>query len=686
MRLRSITVANFRQFEGDQSFDLTTHSVRPVSMLFGANGAGKTTFLNAFTWGLYGTLSDDVEQKDRLISDGAWARTPHGDSATVSVEILFDHENLDYRLLRSMSLRKESDVQQKGAPQIQLWVTNADGSSEMVHGAQVKVSSILPESFSRFFFFNGERIEKLVKGSAYAEAQKDIKMLLGLEQVERALTHLKKVDTKVTADLRRNSGGGLSKIQEAIDNLNDRETAVRDALAVAEGKLATLGEEREGVLAILREHNEAAPIQERRDRVTRDLDQAREALVAVQAKRSHLIATRGFLAFTDELGAKTEVMAEGLYQRGALPAPLKREFVDQLLEENRCICGTELAEHSHTWKQVQEWRQKAGLQEVESTWQQLRGQIKLIGGARDELREALAQASQEIDDHTDRLNRLVIEKSELDYKLRDSRYEEVAGLEGKRIDLDNRMAARQKEIGGYHAELQNIARDLEHQSRERNKAQVEDQLAARALKRSTLVTNVRKALTEILAIREAKMRRDLDAKLKDIYRTITFKKSNIPVLSEDFTLSLYDEATKLPVGKSTGENQILSLSFVAAVSTLAREAKDLQPADGGSTRDAGVYPIVMDAAFGSLDENYQTNVASALARLAPQLVVLVSKSQGLGTVLKELRPYLSHLGVIESHAAGSGVTPEDIEFEGVLYPYIRPSETTYSKLQEIPIP
>ncbi len=686
MRLQLITLKNFRQFEGEQSFDLTTHPVRPVSMLFGANGAGKTTFLNAFTWGLYETLTDDVEQKDRLISDGAWTRTAYGDSASVSVEILFDHDGLNYRLLRSMSLRKESDAQQKGAPEVQLWVTNADGSSELVQGPQVKVSSILPESFSRFFFFNGERIEKLVKGSAYAEAQKDIKMLLGLEQVERALTHLKKVDTKVTADLRRNKSGGLAKIQEAIDTLNERETGVRDALVVAEGKLATLGEEREGVLTILREHSEAAPIQERRDRVTKDLGEAREMLAAAQVKRANLIATRGFLAFTDQLGKTTEAMAEGLYQRGALPAPLKREFVDQLLDESRCICGTELAEHSHAWEQVHDWRQKAGLQEVESAWQQLRGQIKLIGGARVELREGLAELAQAIDDQTDRVNGLVVEKSELDYQLGDSRHEEVAGLESKRIDLDNRMAARQKEVGGLQTELQDIARGLDHQNRERSKAEVEDELASRALKRSTLVTNVRKALAEILEIREAKMRHDLDAKLKDIYKRITFKKSNIPLLSEDFTLSLYDETTGLPIGKSTGENQILSLSFVAAVSTLAREAKDLQPADGSSAPDAGVYPIVMDAAFGSLDENYQTNVASALAKLAPQLVVLVSKSQGLGTVLTELRPFLSHLGVVESYAAGDGVQPEDIEFHGTPYPYIRPSETTHSKLQEVPIP
>ncbi|TJY69479.1 hypothetical protein E4J89_11200 [Arthrobacter sp. CAU 1506] len=685
MKLQSITLTNFRQFEGEQTFDLSTDDVRPVAMLFGANGAGKTTFLNAFTWCLYGILSDDLEQKNRLVSDGAWARTAIGASITVAVDIHFEHEGLNYRLLRSMSLRKESDLQQSGAPQIQLWVTSPDGSSEIVEGPQVKVSSILPESFSRFFFFNGERIEKLVAGGAYAEAQKDIKMLLGLEQVERALAHLKKVDNKVTADLRKKDGGALSKIQETIDNLNERETTTKDALVVSEGKHAALSEEREGVLAVLRQHAEAAPIQERRDQVGKDLNLARDEMEAAQNRRSHLIATRGFLAFTDPLCGKTEAMAQSLYRRGALPAPLKREFVDQLLDEETCICGTKLAEHSPAWKQVQEWRHKAGLQEVETAWQKLRGQIELIGGARNDLREALSTVIQEIDDLNDRISELVAESSELDYKLRDSRHEEVALLESKRIELDNRIAARLQEIGGLKNDLQTIAKDLEHQNRERSKAEIEDELAARALGRSNLVTHVRKALAEILAIREADMRRRLDAKLKEIYSEITFKKSYIPTLSENFELSLYDEVTNLPVGKSTGENQILSLSFVAAVSTLARESKELQDAEVSGAPDAGVYPIVMDAAFGSLDVNYQTAVSRALAKLAPQLVVLVSKSQGLGNVLTELRPFLSHLGVIQSHASGSGVEPEDIELSGTPYPYIRPSETAYSKLQEIEI-
>ena len=66
MKLQSITLTNFRQFKGTQAFDLTSDKVKPVTLLFGANGAGKTTLLNAFTWGLYGNMSEDVEQQDRI--------------------------------------------------------------------------------------------------------------------------------------------------------------------------------------------------------------------------------------------------------------------------------------------------------------------------------------------------------------------------------------------------------------------------------------------------------------------------------------------------------------------------------------------------------------------------------------------------------------------------------------------
>lgn len=684
MKLHSITLTNFRQFKGEQSFDLRSDTLKPVSLIFGANGAGKTTLLNAFTWALYGSLSEDVEQQERLVTDSVWRALPIGESIEVGVEVVIDHEGQDYRVLRRVRVRKESDRQQAVAPDVQLWTTRPDGSSEVVDAPQATIYTILPRGVSRFFFFNGERIENLVKKGAYAEVQQDIKVLLDLEQVERALSHLPKVDRRLTADLKKHGGDKASEIQTAIDTLRERESTVRDELKVLEGDLAALTEERDGVTELLRQHSASAPIQQQRDAVTRELGEARQARDTALAERANLIATRGFLAFTETLGEATAAMAESLYQRGALPAPLKREFVDKLLDDGECICGTPLAEHGDPWNHVKDWRQRAGLQAVETAWQKLSGQISPMSAGRTDLREALGSIVKRVGIERDRVARLEASKTELDDKLRDSRLEDVQALESKRIDLESRIGGKQIRMGGLTNELTQVSKEIEQKNRERSKAEVTDELAAKARARSDMVQKVRGALEEILAIRSDDMRRRLDTELKSVFKSITHK-NYTPTLSEGFELTLHTtvDGVQLPVPKSTGENQILSLSFVAAVSKLAREIRTERRAEGESADDAGTYPIVMDAAFGSLDHNYQEAVSRALAQMAPQLVVLVSKSQGLGKVVAELSPYVSHLGVIETHSSLPGSSDDDIELRGHQHPYIRHSDSDYSQLKEI---
>lgn len=684
MKLQSITMTNFRQFKGEQTFDLTSDGIKPVTLMFGANGAGKTTLLNAFTWGLYGTMSDDVEQQDRLVTDTVWRTLPMGQSVEVAVEVRFDHEGQDYRLLRSASLRKQSDEQDRLSPQLQLWTTQPDGSSEVSHAPQETILSILPVGVSRFFFFNGERIENLVKKGAYAEVQKDIKVLLDLEQVERAISHLPKVNRKLTDELKKHGGDTASAIQDAIDTLTDQQAKAKEDLKITEGDLATLSEERDATTELLRQNAEAAPIQAERDAVNMELTDARAARDAALTERAILVATKGFQAFTDSLGAKTMAVADSLYQKGALPAPLKREFVDQLLDDGNCICGTTLAEHTEPWEHVKEWRQRAGLQAVETAWQRLSGQIAPLADAREGLRESLSNLLGRIQKERDRVARLEARKSELDGKLKGSRMEDVQALESKRMDLDGRIASKNQRKGSIEAELSTVSTAIEQKTRERSRAQVTDQLATKARSRSDLVTCVKKALEEILAIREEDMRLRLDAELKAVFKSITHQ-AHVPTLSEGFELTLHKNVNgvELPVPKSTGENQILSLSFVAAVSKLAREIRKERRAEGTSHEDAGTYPIVMDAAFGSLDQDYQEAVSRALAKMAPQLVVLVSKSQGLGKVVTELLPYVSHLGVIETHTTAAGSVADDIELEGMCYPYIRSAESDFSELKVI---
>ena len=681
MRLKSITLTNFRQFKGQQSFDLTSTPAFPVAMLFGANGAGKTTLLNAFSWALYGTMSSDVEQQERIVTDAVWRSTPTGKDAEVAVEVRFSHGEHDYRLLRQATLRKESDQQGPCTPEVHLWSTKPDGSSVEEGAPQEKIKHILPEHVSRFFFFNGERIENLVKQGSHAEVKKDIKVLLNMEHVERAIDHLSKgVYNKLAADIRKYGGGQASSIQEAIDDLRQQEVDTKEALARVIDESDKLTQEREEVADVLRQHEKVAPIQAQRDTITRELAEARRVLRQFTDDRALLVATRGFQAFTDTLCTDTQTKAEGLYKKGELPAPLKREFVDELLSHQECICGTPLAEGSAPWDHVSQWRRRAGLQVVEGAWQQVGTQSRDLVKARDELRERLASITGQIANEADRVARLEDEKADLDGQLANSRLEDVHALEAKRMELDRRISLAQRQIGVLENKLESIHKEIDQKQRDLERAEVLDVNADKARSRSAMVRRVQRALEEILAIRESTMRVRLDEQLKGVFCGITHQ-NHIPVLGSDYKLGLFkdEDGVLLEVPKSTGENQILSLSFVAAVSRLARESSKELGAESGAD---GVYPIVMDAAFGSLDEDYQEAVSRALATLAPQLVVLVSKSQGLGRVLSEMMPHISHLGIIEQHTTAPDKS-EEIVLQGTSYPYIKSDSTDHSELKAI---
>lgn len=682
MKLTSITMVNFRQFKGEQSFDLSPAQGKPVTLIFGANGAGKTTLLNAFTWALYGDLSSDVEEQQRIVNDTVWRETPIGGHAELSVELAFEHEGQPYRLRRGTQVYKGAEAQQRPVAAPQLWETTPGGASNGVKAPQEKIHSILPKGISRFFFFNGERIENLVKKGSYSEVKQDIKGLLDLEQVERALAHLPKVDRKLTSDIRRHGGERAGALQSDIDELTDRQAAAREELAVREKELATLAEEHDRTIELLRQNESVASVQAERDRVGAELEDARRQLKAATMERALLVATRGFQAFTTDLATHTAHMADALYEKGQLPAPLQRELVDTLLEEERCICGTPLAPGSPTRREIETWRERTGLAAVEAAWQRLSGQVSDLSSSRKALVDDLQAAVGRVTAERERVDRLVAAKSDLDGQLGEHRGEDVKRLEGQRIDLDTRARRKSEEIGRLRDRLETQQKEIEQKKHELRTAEVTDTLAAKARSRSDIVQAVQKALEEILEIRRENMRARLDAKLKKIYGQISYK-SFTPELNENFELMLYDTVGGLPVAKSTGENQILSLAFVAAVSELARENRAQNRGEAGRADD-GDYPIVMDAAFGSLDQNYRELVSRALAKMAPQLVVLVSKSQGLGEVISELQSHVNNAGVIVAHSTNESTSAEDIELFGTAYPYIVPSaEDDYAELRSV---
>ena len=163
MFLKSIEITNFRQFR-DVAIDFAQgKGGENVTIIIGENGSGKTTFAQAFLWCLYGdtSFSDKI-----LLNKKVSADMVAGDKEEVKVVLKLEHGANEYTLYRKQKYEKNNLNNIKGDHTIfDIAIKDVSGNTTFVKKTQCEseVINILPKQLSKYFFFDGERIEKISK-------------------------------------------------------------------------------------------------------------------------------------------------------------------------------------------------------------------------------------------------------------------------------------------------------------------------------------------------------------------------------------------------------------------------------------------------------------------------------------------------------------------------------------------
>lgn len=693
MILRSLIVENFRPFYGSQTISFATREDRNVTIIYGPNGGGKTALLNAFTWALYKATTPGFEQPADLINHRAWAEASEGSEVQARVIVTFEHENQVFTVERATADRKGPD----GRPLrirdgvVSVKFIDEDGREyDRDDTAEGTINQILPERLHRFFFFDGERIEHLVKPAAYTEIEDAIKTVLGLAVIERAIRHLddaRKVLEKELSDVGSDEDKRIAA--QAEQARDERERKKEEHQASVRNRIARQTD-LDDINQRLAQLEEARELQRQREGLETDLAEADGSIATGRRSLASAVSDRGYLAFLNNLLDRTVEVFDKRRDRGEIPADIKLQFVEDLLDRGECICGNPLHEGERPYVKVAEWRQRAGRPDVEAAWNRLPANARHLADQRGTLYEYLEETNKELAGFRDTKRRVEDKLSAIKDSIEELDSEEVKGLEHRRdvlkreIDEDSlaiRIAEQDMQV------LDKRIQDLEH---ELEAAIAENQKAETARRRVIVAREARDIFATILRLRTDDVRSQIDTRVKQIYSQISFK-AYTPVLDHAFRLELKTKLgdDDMSVAKSTGENQILSLAFVGAVAEHAREryresAVDARP-DRMLTFQGGIYPVVMDSPFGSLDENYQRQIAEAIPSLAPQVIVFVSKSQGLNSVQSVLRPRIEQEYIIEFHTPKAGQQPETITLRDGKHPYISSTDLAFewAQVQEV---
>lgn len=181
MIITKLTFHNFGVYAGNNVFEF--ESSKPVALIGGMNGRGKTTFLEGVLLALYGANSFAYSES-KYSSYGqylkAFVNTADGSLETyVELEFKFENETDERYLIR----RSWFGNVQRTRETIQVKKDGQDNTFLTDNWAMF-IENILPSGLSSFFFFDGEKIAELAVENTNAQMKESIKTLLGISVLD----------------------------------------------------------------------------------------------------------------------------------------------------------------------------------------------------------------------------------------------------------------------------------------------------------------------------------------------------------------------------------------------------------------------------------------------------------------------------------------------------------------------
>lgn len=281
MLLKSIKLENFRQFRNESIDFAQGEGGKNVTIIIGENGTGKTTFAQAFFWCLYG----ETEFSDKIILNKmvATEMTP-GSEEKVRVTLALRHGEVDYTLIREQAYHKDYANNVKGDNTVfDIAIKDTSGNTSYVKKSQceAEVKSILPKELSRYFFFDGERIEKMSKdistGKKATDFAEAVKGLLGLNAMISAIGHFNPRSSLSVIGSYEKSFDSKSntKIQEytaKIDKCNARLAEIDAALEELDTQKAAAETRKSEKVIELKQYSEGKKLQKEKEDLQKQIE------------------------------------------------------------------------------------------------------------------------------------------------------------------------------------------------------------------------------------------------------------------------------------------------------------------------------------------------------------------------------------------------------------------------------
>lgn len=635
MRLQSIELTNFRQFK-DEKIQFAIDKNQNVTLIMGDNGSGKTSLAQAFFWCFYGTNSfQDKILLNRLVANNMIPNQKE----MVCVRVYLEHKQEEYCVVRQQEYTKQYNdslkpqnsilaISKKDKNGNRMWL--GTGKTESLKNIELTntINDIMPQDLSKYFFFDGEKIETLSKeissgrkSNNFVEA---VNSLTGLKATRNALNHLNpKLKGSVIGKLEDEYIGGsdrrIAELTEEIKRLKSEWQSAYDDINSADESIKSNDLYIEELENKIKTYAEAENLQRTKTIRQNELKEHKwRKYQSLSRIYDNLNRDNLFDRFICEWPVKEALVILSNSDVSGKDIPkLHGDTIKYLLKQKQCICGTILEENSKEWKVLENLINYLPPESISTSIgnfikrmkDKYQEKVYLLNDARSDfasiltLDEQISQCLEEIDEIDKKLNGKDVsrEVNKLN-KL-------ISTTKINTVQLRNNKSALEKRIGGFSVSIQ--SKETERDTL----AKKSSQNASIALAKKYAEALYDKFNVEYTA-KEIKTKANLQAYINENFKK--FFNGSITLQIDDnyaVKVSVNDKFNSLET--STAQGIAVIFAFLAAIIRIAKE---------NSANET--YPVVMDAPLSTLDNQRIKIVCDTLPQIADQVIIFIKDTDG----------------------------------------------------------
>jgi DNA sulfur modification protein DndD len=618
MLFRELVLENFGSYLGKNTLNLLPDSSaesRPIILIGGMNGGGKTTIMDAMRLALYGARAQCSTRGNLSYGDFLHQcvsrQTPLTEKARIELAFQVAEEG-DLQEIRIVRYWERNPKEGKDTLGI---LVNDWADKTLLNTWDEYIENLLPLGISNLFLFDGEQVKELAEQETPPVGVFDaIQSLLGLELAERLATDL---DVLVTRKRKDNATGKqLEAIDEIESRLEQQQVELSELTAGLEqldAKLAVaIEQEQQAFDKFVLEGGKIAAQGKELDlaatAIKTQIDRQRQELVDLAAGNLPL----GLIApLLTQIRTQGEI--EIRHQQGKAALDLLVDRDRRLLEflQQQQLLSTQITDiQAFLDRENQSLAQDAKLENS-----------VYLGVDVEAINQLDLLLKSELDRDLDRANNLQIQVTKLEAELDflDRQIAEAASPE-EYLRLKTQETTARELVSQLRADK--INSDRQSTELDRVITRTKQELATYTEKNIQLkndrhiIDSIAKVKATLQIFKEKltlKKINKLENEVTECFRYLLHKSElvrRVTIDSNTFTLSLHDSDGKLlPKHRlSAGEKQLLAIALLWGLARVSGRQ----------------LPIAIDTPLGRLDSSHRTNLIERYFPAASEQVILLS--------------------------------------------------------------